>query len=231
MASQFAKAVTTSLGRALMAAALSEEKAIEFTAVKTGNGVYPDSEKTTAALEAMTALKSTKQSFGISGITHFSDYVTKITSVLSNAGLEEAYNWNEVGVFARLEGTSDTPVLYSIAVVASGTGTEIPAYSSTTVLDISQSFYLQISNAVPTTILVNHDTCELLEDAGLNADLETEAKDTLVNAINEVSKLSREIEQMINSNRYYAAITDENGNNIVDDDGNRILGDWKYKVI
>ena len=73
MANQFAKAVTTSLGRVLMAASLSEEKAIEFTSVHTGDGVYSDSEKTREALEVMTALKSGKQNFPISGIHHLSD--------------------------------------------------------------------------------------------------------------------------------------------------------------
>lgn len=231
MASQFAKAVTTSLGRILMAESISEEKAIEFTSVKTGNGVYDATEKTTAALEARTALKSEKQSFAISGIRHLSDYVAKITSVLSNEGLEEAYNWNEVGVYAKLEGSEDDPVLYSIAVVAEGTGTEIPAHSSTTVLNISQSFYLQISNTANTTILVNHDVCALLEYVGLNSDLETDETETLVAAINEINKNVREIEQMIIDNHYFAQIIDDNSNHIVDEDGNRILGDWKYAVI
>lgn len=231
MASQFAKAVTTSLGRILMAESISEEKAIEFTSVKTGNGVYDAAEKTTAALETRTALKSEKQSFAVSGIRHLSDYVAKITSVLSNEELEEAYNWNEVGVYAKLEDSEDDPVLYSIAVVAEGSGTEIPAHSSTTVLNISQSFYLQISNTANATILVNHDVCALLEYVGLNSDLETDATETLVAAINEINKTVREIEQMIRDNRYFAQITDDDSNHIVDDDGNRILGDWEYAVI
>lgn len=231
MASQFSKAVTTNLGRILMAASISEEKAIEFTAVKTGNGIYSDSEKTTEALEGMTDLKSEKQSFGLSGIRQLSDYVVKITSVLSNEGLEEAYNWNEVGVYAKLEGSANAPVLYSIAVVAEGTGTEIPAHSSTTVLNISQSFYLQVSNAHAVTIRVNHDVCALLEYVGLNEDLETESTETLVAAINEINTVAREIEQMIKDNHFFAQITDDNGNHIVDEDGNRILGDWKYAVI
>ena len=231
MANQFAKAVTTSLGRVLMAASLSEEKAIEFTSVHTGDGVYSDSEKTREALEAMTALKSDKQNFPISGIHHLSDYVAKITSVLSNEGLEEAYYWNEVGVYARLEGSAAEPILFSIAVIAQGQGTQIPAYSSTTVLNISQSFYLQVSNTFNTTILVNHDTCELIMDAGLNADLITEDTSTLVAAINEVKTSTNELEYMIGHNRFYGGIVDDNGNHIVDDDGNRILGDWKFSIL
>ncbi len=230
MANQFSKAVTTDLGRALVAAAASEQKALEFTSVSTGDGVYTDEEKTREALAARTALKSEKQNFPISGHRHLSEYVAKITSVLSNEGLEEAYYWNEVGIYARLEGSAEAPILFSIAVIAQGTGTEIPAYSPTTVLNISQSFYFQISNAVNTTILVNHDTCELLEYAGLNSDLITDDTSTLVAAINELKTITNELEDMIYHNHFYGVLADDDGNHIVDDDGSRILGDWKFII-
>ena len=153
-----------------------------------------------------------------------------VKSVLSNEDLDTAYNWDEVGIYARLEGSSATPILFSIAVIPEDGGTQIPAYSSTTVLNVLQSFYLEVNNAYSVTIEVNHDTCELLEDAGLNNDLETTEKATLVAAINEVNKLSTDMAWMINNNCYYATLTDEGGNRIVDENGNAILCDWSYQI-
>ena len=230
MPAQFNAAVITDAGRSLIAASAGSQKAIEFTAMKTGNGVYTQAEAATAQLEQATALKSLKQSFSIFSIRKLSDYVALVKSVLSNEDLDTAYNWDEVGIYARLEGSSATPILFSIAVIPEDGGTQIPAYSSTTVLNVLQSFYLEVSNAYSVTIEVNHDTCELLEDAGLNNDLETTERATLVAAINEVNKLSTDMAWMINNNCYYATLTDEGGNRIVDENGNAILCDWSYQI-
>ena len=185
----FNKAVTTNVGRALLAESVATETPLQFTAMVTGNGSYTDEEKTVAALEVMTALKSQKQSFPISHLSRTTPYEAVVKSVINNTGLTTAYTWNEVGLYAKLEGSAADPILYSIAVVASSEGSEIPAYSPSTALSVTQSFYLLVNNSSEVTILTN-DSFEMLDDAGFNDDLNTTEKGTLVGAINElVSKI------------------------------------------
>jgi len=181
----FNKAVTTNVGRALLAESVATETPLQFTAMVTGSGSYTDEQKTVAALEVMTALKSQKQSFPISHLSRTTDYEAVIKSVLTNTGLAESYVWNEVGLYAKLEGSAADPILYTIAVVAGSQGSEIPAYSSSTILNVVQSMYLSINNSTSVSILVN-DSFEMLDDAGFNDDLNTTEKGTLVGAINEL---------------------------------------------
>lgn len=181
----FNKAVTTNVGRALLAESVATETPLQFTAMVTGSGSYTDEQKTVAALEVMTALKSQKQSFPISHLSRTTDYEAVVKSVLTNTGLAESYVWNEVGLYAKLEGSAADPILYTIAVVAGSQGSEIPAYSSSTILNVVQSMYLSINNSTSVSILVN-DSFEMLDDAGFNDDLNTTEKGTLVGAINEL---------------------------------------------
>ena len=60
-------------------------------------------------------------------------------------------------------------------------------------------------------------------DVGDISELTTIDKDNVTAAINEING-------MIQNNLYYAQITDDNSDHIVDDSGNRILGDWKYAI-
>lgn len=190
MAAQFREAVTTNDGRSLIAESAATQTAIEFTGMGTGDGVYTWEEAVRSALEQATGLKSQKQMFPIAGISRQGDYVALIRGVISNEGLDAAYNWNEVGVFARLEGSGEEPILFSIAVVPEDGGTEIPAYTHSTAMTVSQSFYLKVNNAASVTINVTSDLYELVQDAGLNADLATTDKRTLVAAINEVKRIA-----------------------------------------
>ena len=58
----FYSAVMTNAGAALLSQALAGTATIEFTSMKTGNGTYEASERTTAALQE--SLHHTKQEFG-----------------------------------------------------------------------------------------------------------------------------------------------------------------------
>ena len=231
MAAQFEGAVVTDSGRSLIAASEGTATAIEFTGMGTGSGVYTAAEALPDALKVMTALKNEVQSFPISGLRKYNDDTALIKSVLSNEDLVTAYNWNEVGMFARLEGSGNTPILFAIAVIPEDGGDEIPARSPTTLLNVSQSFYLKTDEADSITIEVNHGVCELLEDAGLNSDLITDETETLVAAINEVKAHISDVEWMINNNRYYAAVVDDDDAALSDDDGAIIVGDWKYQIM
>ena len=231
MAAQFEGAVVTDEGRSLIAGSEGTQTAIEFTSMETGSGIYTAAEATVEALKVKTALIVPEQSFPISGIRKYNAETALIKSVLSNVELDTPYNWNEVGIYARLEGSALDPILFAIAVILNDGGTPIPAHSSTTMLNVTQSFYLKTDEADSVTIEICHDACELLEDAGLNVDLETEVTDTLVNAINEVNRLIHDVMWMINNNKYYAEVADDDGTLIADDDGTAVLGDWKYPIV
>ena len=190
MPATFNQSVVTNAGRALAAASMASTTPVEFTGVATGSGVYTDAEAAVGELEQATALKSQKQTFSINGKRTVSDDEVRITTVITNDGLSAAYNYNEFGVFARLQGSGDTPILYCIAVIPNDAGTTIPKYTSVTRMSITQSQYIKFSNMDSVTIEIAPDACELLEDAGLNDDLTTTEKGTLVGAINElVSKI------------------------------------------
>ena len=231
MAAQFEKAVVTDEGRSLIAGSEGTQTALEFTGMATGSGVYTAEQATPAELKVKTALKSQKQLFPISGLRKHNADTALVKSVLSNEDLDTPYNWNEVGIFARLKGSGLDPVLFAIAVILDDGGTEIPAASPSTMLNVSQSFYLKTNGASSITIEVNHDTCELIEDAGLNVDLETEDTVTLVAAINEVNRLTHDLMWMVNHNKYFAEVSDDDNTVIVDDDGTVVLGDWKYPIV
>lgn len=230
MAAQFEKAVVTDEGRSLIAGSEATQTALEFTGMATGAGVYTAEQATVAELKVKTELKDQRQLFPISGLRKYNTETALVKGVLTNEELDTAYNWNEVGIYARLKGSGLDPILFAIAVILNDGGTEIPAGSPSTMLAVSQSFYLKTNLASSVTMEVNHDVCELLEDAGINIDLETENTETLVAAINEVNRLIHDVMQMINHNQYYAAIADDDGALIADDDGTVVAGDWKYLI-
>ena len=231
MAAQFEKAGVTDEGRSLIAGSEGTQTAIEFTGMATGAGVYTAAQATVAELKVKTELQDQKQLFPISGLRKYNTETALVKGVLTNEDLEEAYNWNEVGIYARLKGSGLDPILFAIAVILDDGGTEIPAASPSTMMNVTQSFYLKTNLASSVTMEVNHDVCELVEDAGINVDLETEDTSTLVNAINEVNRLIHDVMWMINNNKYYAEVADDDGTLIADDDGTVVLGDWKYPIV
>lgn len=113
--------VVTNGGLALVAAAHSGDT-IEFTAVKTGAGVYDGTE----VLAEATDLKDLKQTMGITGITK-DDNVIKIRAVLSNEGLDTAYKITELGLYAK--DSSGNEVLYAIVIAETGMEDYLPAYA------------------------------------------------------------------------------------------------------
>lgn len=111
---KYKNVVITDSGLSLVAATHSGET-IEFTALKTGSGVYDGTE----ILENMTNLKEEKQSFGITSILR-EGAVVKIRSLLSNKGMTEGYYLTEIGLYA-LDPNTDKEILYAIIVAENGT--------------------------------------------------------------------------------------------------------------
>ena len=80
----FGSAVITDAGASLLATVMAGSNQIEFTALTVGDGTYTAAEKTTASLQAMTALKNQRLSFAFSSITAQSNTAVRLKAVISN---------------------------------------------------------------------------------------------------------------------------------------------------
>ena len=149
----FYSAVMTNAGATLLAQALAGTATIEFTAMKTGNGTYDASERTTAALQERTALKSLKQSFAFTGSATVSDTGIALAATITNEDVLEGYYIQEVGIYARnAQVQGSTPILYSIAVAE--VADYLPPYNGSAPTTITQSYYVTVSNSANVQIVV-----------------------------------------------------------------------------
>ncbi len=105
----------TNCGRVLENRARNGEGTIEFTCIRAGSGTYTDDEKLT--LNNATSLKETRQEFPFTGITpkKENDYLS-LESIITNEGVQEGYYLSELGIYARLKGTTED-ILYCIGLV------------------------------------------------------------------------------------------------------------------
>ena len=134
---KYKRIVTTEAGLSLLAKAYESETTITFTAVKTGNGTYTGTEN----LSKTTALKSVKQSFGLSGVSRTGTQV-KVRSVISNNGVTTGYDITEIGLYAK--GTDSAEVLYAIIVAENGLEDYLPPFEETPT-NITLEMYIAIA--------------------------------------------------------------------------------------
>jgi peptidoglycan/xylan/chitin deacetylase (PgdA/CDA1 family) len=150
--------VITTKGRALIAKVQAGTATMQFTKIKTGNGVYTGLENLVNA----TALLNMKQEFNISSITIEDTTTVKLKTLLSNEGLAEGYYITEIGLFAQdpIEGM----ILYSITTAINGKGDYFPAYDSNNIATIILENYATVAAASSTTIKAGTGALALAED-------------------------------------------------------------------
>lgn len=159
----FYAAVMTNDGAALLAAALAGTAKIEFTALVAGDGEYTEGERSVAALQARTALKSQKQSVAFSSIVVESDTSVHLTAALDNEELLAGYYVNEVGLYAVDALDPDAvPVLYSISVAQ--VADYMPPYNGLTPTTIVQEYYATVDNSANVTIEAGAGAYALADD-------------------------------------------------------------------
>lgn len=148
----FNDAVITTAGAALLLQVETQAASLEVTRIAVGAGTYSASEKAPSNLRARTALKSPRNSYVPTAVATVDDSSIKITALISNydpveeeALVTSGYYINEVGIYCKAS-TSDTEVLYCIAVTSGGTGDYMPAYSDG-LSQITQDIYLTVGNA------------------------------------------------------------------------------------
>lgn len=137
---KYERIVTTEAGLALLEKAAYIGGLVEFTALKTGDGVYDGSED----LANVTALKNVRQTIGIESVTK-RDSVVVARAVLRNNEMTEGYTMTEIGLFAK-DPDKSGEILYAIVLAVTGNEDYIPAFEDTPtsmtfelVMDITES--------------------------------------------------------------------------------------------
>lgn len=183
MPQPFNNAVMTNGGAALLTRAQAGEIKIHFTRMVTGNGSYTAEEKTLAKLQQATKLKSQKNSYTFSDVDVFSDYSVKGTALITNQDpvtkqilVTSGYYINEMGIYAKPDGASDSEeVLYSIAITAGTNGDFMPPYNGYNPAQITQDYFVTVNNSLEVTINTA-GAALLVEDANKLRDDTTKMK-------------------------------------------------------
>ncbi len=184
MPQPFNNAVMTNAGANLLTRAQAGEIKIEFTKIAVGNGTYSSAEKTLAALQARTALKSAKNSYALSDVDVFSDHSVKVTALITNQDpvtketlVSQGYYINEMGLYAKISGgASSTEVLYSITTTAATNGDFMPPYNGYFPAQITQDYFATVNNSAEVTIETGTGAALLAEDANKIKDDTTNQK-------------------------------------------------------
>lgn len=179
------KSVITTAGLELLTQCEAGNAVLEFTSFVTGDGEYTESEKTTTALAAMTALKTQKQSAAFTSKAVKGTKI-KLSVTLNNASVSAGYYIRECGIYAKNKSDSSAaPILYSIAVFSEPD--YMPATNPDAPTTIALEYYTVISNDVNVTIVIDSAagvTAEELEN--VRADLQGKI-DSLSDAIEDIT--------------------------------------------
>lgn len=182
----FNNAVMTTAGKALLSGEMAGECVIQITRMAIGSGVYADTEKTPDALQEMTGLKKEMQSTGLSSLKRYDKTSVLVSGVFANDNVETAYHINEIGLFAQERDKKETEVLYSVAVVTGQEGEIMPASEGKNPVRIIQDWIVTVSNSSSVTIESLPDGAfAMASDVGNIDELDTQAGENLVSAINE----------------------------------------------
>lgn len=160
---QFYAAVMTNDGAALLAEAIAGNANIQFTTMVAGDGEYSEAEHSVTALQAMTSLKSQKQSVGFSSLMVESKTCVHLTGILDNEELAEGYYVRELGIYAKNAFDDEAePVLYSITVAQAAD--YMPPYNGLMPTTIIQEYFATVANSANVTLVVGTGIYALAED-------------------------------------------------------------------
>lgn len=154
----FDRAVITAKGLALDAKIIAGKTNAVFTAIRLGNGTYNGTED----LNAATAMKSVKQTFGISSISIAESNTVRLRSVINNVGIKEGYYISEVGIYAQDPDAGE--ILYSIVLGIKNKMDYQPSESELEGATSTFDTYTVISNTEKATIRMGTGAMASAED-------------------------------------------------------------------
>lgn len=152
--------VLTSKGAALEAQCRAGGH-IEFTRFAIGNGTYSGSESI-SAIEAMTALRNEKDTFGVSNVEVVNQDTCALTLVATNLEVTAGYYISEIGIFAK--GDDGKEILYEVIVAQPDARDWFPAYNSRTPGSITYNVYISVGNSEHASIDVDAGGVALAKD-------------------------------------------------------------------
>ncbi len=153
-------AVTTDEGINLQILNMRSEP-VEFTKLEVGCGQYSDDEATEEALQKRTSLKAKKQQFGISHMTVTGNTLI-LSSLITNAELDEGYTIREFGLYARVKDQPETERMVSISLA--DVEDDFPAYDGMSESKILMRYQFAVSNARIVYLSYEHGPVALAEE-------------------------------------------------------------------
>lgn len=189
----FNSVVITTAGLALIAKVTAGECDTEFTRIATGDGSYTPGEN----VVGMTALKTEKQSFTPTVIESNAVDTAHLQFVISTVNedgtnLTSGYYFKEVGIFA--DDPDEGEILYAIAYAKADKWDWIPPYNGSKPWTATGDIYVSISpasnivlSASETAYATQKSVTDLRNTVGVLSELNTNDKDSIVEAVNEVN--------------------------------------------
>jgi len=162
--------VMTDAGLSLMSDLIENEDSIEFVSLTVGDGSYTTAEKTFSNLKTKTALKSLKETYGISRGERTSAETVRLVSNIANYDpatgtplFAEGFYVNEIGVMAKPKSGGAT-VLFAISVTTEEQGDYLPHYEGTNPVEMIQDILVKISNQASVTFTYSESAFALAAD-------------------------------------------------------------------
>lgn len=137
------KNLLTEKGSELHARTIAGEK-MKITRFALGNGAYTGRE-TEAALSKMNALKSEKNSYGVTAAQEVNAATCKLFLVATNERITAGYYVTEIGIYAA--GEDGNEVLYSIIVADPDKPEWMSAYNGVAIGSLKYYDYISVGNA------------------------------------------------------------------------------------
>lgn len=234
MAGTFKASALTDKGIELLAKVQTNKAVLKLTKAEAGNGTYEDGE----VLRTATGLKSSKQTFGISGmkIVNKSTVAVKIlaTNQQESGNLEHGYYVREIGLFA--EDPDEGEILYAIAIQDTDKSDYMPAFNGTMPAEITLNFYVEVANAEDTILQAVKESYVYDDQNGIKYKAGSDdgilylqdADDKDAEKIYFVDQKSL-FGFLFKGKPITSTVEDSDSNTILDEDGNKILAERIYK--
>ena len=160
---QFNGMVVTNKGRELLARALASKGKFIITAAALGDGAYSGN------LRECEELVNKKLDLILLGV-YSEKGSTKITVGITNKNVSESFRTNEIGVYAKLEGDTESVLYaYDVAVEAD----TVPNNSLGTTLELVYDIYFDVSSEVEVILEITDSIAFLTQDIAKREFLKT----------------------------------------------------------
>lgn len=127
------KAIVTTAGQNLFAAAVAGDKNVEFTHMITSSHVYPSSTN----FPAMTSIADVKQTVEITSASANETNIINVSARFDNAGISTEYSINTLGLYAQATGGAETLVAVITAVTPDVMPAEDPDSPSAFIFNVN----------------------------------------------------------------------------------------------